>query len=513
MRTFSNDKRGFTLVELLVVIAIIAILAAILFPVFGKAQAKARQTSCMSNQKQLALAMTMYNTDNKGFYPTVKLNNGAMDITTSWAAQLESYLGGNNKILSCPADKNGAGYVSYALNGSLYKADGTSIGLNDVKNPSNVGLITDATSYQYPEAGILNAPFDTKTEFVPRHSYNISFADGHAEQVSSKLEDTSDINAPIAQGFYQATGYGWVTNPGAGIPSAPLDVANPATAITIGGSTTWDPIWQAASAGWVAAGNAAPKIATTGSGDWNKAALNNTIGGTSGPKGDFQAVGGGPVCGQTTQVICSDAVGIIVSANSRLKKLTSVAITTPSAGATKFSADINALFAGAPTGFTPTATEPLHLYVREMGSGTRDFVMSDIAGLAKTEVFFSTSIANVTYTRVNSAAEMITSVAADPFGVGFAGLGEADPYKVKVLDVKLNTTITQTYSRKAVTNGNWVMIRPLFATTVLGVAGDSSANFMAYVKSPAFQNSLMFKSSFFPALADTTQYKLTTFLP
>ncbi len=53
-------RRGFTLIELLVVIAIIAILAAILFPVFARARDKARQTSCLSNHKQLALAILMY---------------------------------------------------------------------------------------------------------------------------------------------------------------------------------------------------------------------------------------------------------------------------------------------------------------------------------------------------------------------------------------------------------------------------------------------------------------------
>ena len=56
-------QRGFTLIELLVVIAIIAILAAILFPVFAKAREKARQTSCLSNMKQLGLALMSYAQD------------------------------------------------------------------------------------------------------------------------------------------------------------------------------------------------------------------------------------------------------------------------------------------------------------------------------------------------------------------------------------------------------------------------------------------------------------------
>ena len=58
-----QPRRGFTLIELLVVIAIIAILAAILFPVFAQAREKARQTSCLSNLRQLSTGMTMYAQD------------------------------------------------------------------------------------------------------------------------------------------------------------------------------------------------------------------------------------------------------------------------------------------------------------------------------------------------------------------------------------------------------------------------------------------------------------------
>ncbi|HQK93807.1 MAG TPA: prepilin-type N-terminal cleavage/methylation domain-containing protein, partial [Armatimonadota bacterium] len=62
-------RHGFTLIELLVVIAIIAILAAILFPVFAKAREKARQASCNSNMKQIALAVDMYCADYDQTYP------------------------------------------------------------------------------------------------------------------------------------------------------------------------------------------------------------------------------------------------------------------------------------------------------------------------------------------------------------------------------------------------------------------------------------------------------------
>src|SRR6266568_2256491 len=63
MRRMDRNMRGFTLIELLVVIAIIAILAAILFPVFAQARDKARSTACLSNTKQMALAFAMYTND------------------------------------------------------------------------------------------------------------------------------------------------------------------------------------------------------------------------------------------------------------------------------------------------------------------------------------------------------------------------------------------------------------------------------------------------------------------
>ena len=62
-------RRGFTLIELLVVIAIIAILAAILFPVFARAKTSARQTTSISNVRQISMALHMYMTDHNDRYP------------------------------------------------------------------------------------------------------------------------------------------------------------------------------------------------------------------------------------------------------------------------------------------------------------------------------------------------------------------------------------------------------------------------------------------------------------
>src|SRR5690349_12512311 len=107
MSCMRRQKGGFTLIELLVVIAIIAILAAILFPVFAQAREKARSSSCLSNQKQIALAHSMYAQDYDETYPMAQgtLIDPVTGILTRWEDSVKPYIKGGNVggILTCPS--------------------------------------------------------------------------------------------------------------------------------------------------------------------------------------------------------------------------------------------------------------------------------------------------------------------------------------------------------------------------------------------------------------------------
>jgi len=97
-----NRRKGFTLIELLVVIAIIAILAAILFPVFAKAREKARQASCSSNLKQLALGALMYAQDYDELLMPLYYD---VPDHMSWAVNfLQPYVK-NMNVVECPSTK------------------------------------------------------------------------------------------------------------------------------------------------------------------------------------------------------------------------------------------------------------------------------------------------------------------------------------------------------------------------------------------------------------------------
>ncbi len=188
-------RRGFTLIELLVVIAIIAILAAILFPVFARAREKARQTACLSNVKQMCLAFLQYVQDYDERFP-----GGVTPNVGTWHVAITPYCK-NTQIFSCPShEKDGYSYgVPY--NNMFHDAGSGPRGvkLTALTAPSESLLMCDSQrndgygtwylyslkTYTYP----LGAS-ETSTNSIPvpgRHNdgNNVGFCDGHAKWVNT----------------------------------------------------------------------------------------------------------------------------------------------------------------------------------------------------------------------------------------------------------------------------------------------------------------------------------------
>jgi len=177
-----KQKHGFTLIELLVVIAIIAILAAILFPVFAKAREKANQTNCLNNQRQLAISILAYAQD----------NDEALPLPAGWIAATK--LTDDAKIWRCPStDTPGTPATpNYGYNGKLYDLNGmvvTGCALGEINNPEKVECTLDLKKnfvYSTGDAGLAaesNSPVvvSMAAGAETRHSGGLicSYLDGH----------------------------------------------------------------------------------------------------------------------------------------------------------------------------------------------------------------------------------------------------------------------------------------------------------------------------------------------
>ena len=161
-------KKGFTLIELLVVIAIIAILAAILFPVFARAREKARQTSCLSNLKQLGLGLLMYSQDYDEKFPTYLWGEGNTGVANSctWWGGIYPYVK-NVQIFACPS-RNTTGNDSFP-----------------VWLPSNPQFVNQSINYGYNElmantaGGIAMARLTSPSETVVLGDCSSSWIGGY----------------------------------------------------------------------------------------------------------------------------------------------------------------------------------------------------------------------------------------------------------------------------------------------------------------------------------------------
>jgi prepilin-type N-terminal cleavage/methylation domain-containing protein/prepilin-type processing-associated H-X9-DG protein len=224
------QRAGFTLIELLVVIAIIAILAAILFPVFAQAREKARQTTCLSNQKQLGTAMSMYLQDYDERYPNwrtvVPKSADNPNAKITWVENMQPYCK-NKNIWICPSDNIaaeakalglGGGTVaqnSYWLNAYIFRWSGNapnwppSVTLAEINYPATSIVYCDGPvndgQHVWPGPPVEwcgTAPACVASQ--QRHSggINFSFADNHSrwyrvDQLKTTVDPSDAATDPV----------------------------------------------------------------------------------------------------------------------------------------------------------------------------------------------------------------------------------------------------------------------------------------------------------------------------
>jgi len=245
-KSTTGARKGFTLIELLVVIAIIAILAAILFPVFAQAREKARQTSCASNVRQLGLAFRMYIQDYDehfpfgGWRPTTAMGND--DGTWDWQNSIAPYVK-NKGLFRCPSSTDldedpsnpqawawNRNPVSYLMNNWLAR-DRNPVSDAAVVEPSTCWMVYDGHSDwgQLHGTDWMGRPNTTwlmeDTTFgsaaslvtgwlswqgftwgLPRHNggANICYADGHVKYV--KIAPKTSLTVAEGNALYEPTG-------------------------------------------------------------------------------------------------------------------------------------------------------------------------------------------------------------------------------------------------------------------------------------------------------------------
>jgi len=209
-RSANTGHQGFTLIELLVVVAIIGILAAMLFPAFSQARESARRAVCLSNLRQVGMALQMYTMDHNERLP------GPGASGREWPVSLQPYMK-STQILVCSSDNHSGeptisgegtfplsyGWNSLDLGDGRYgfrNPNGSPLSLNSVSMPSETFMVFDYLSHNAPnEAQVLDAShLDTgdasTTRVASRHleGFSALYGDGHVKWRrggSTKLSD------------------------------------------------------------------------------------------------------------------------------------------------------------------------------------------------------------------------------------------------------------------------------------------------------------------------------------
>jgi len=234
----STNESGFTLIELLVVIAIIAILAAILFPVFAKAREKARQISCASNLKQLGLAFAQYTQDADEKYPC-----GTAPVTDTrnygqgvgWAGQIYPYVKSDG-VFICPDDSYedfSYGYNQNIATGGSGTVPGAPASLADFSSPTQTVLLDEIMCWSNGYNQHPSTPNETQSPIADGLPWNGTI--GQMCNLGNCSLGTDNANWLLADGHVKWI-HGTHISPGLNAPTPPTAQTPPAAQSTAAGT-------------------------------------------------------------------------------------------------------------------------------------------------------------------------------------------------------------------------------------------------------------------------------------
>ncbi len=490
----SLTRTHLRLAEMLLVTTMLAALTLLLRPIAhaqeGGAGERARQTTCLSQVRQLATAVQMYNQDNNGRFPGIQ-----------WAPAIATYLGDSLKMFQCPCDTadEDINTISYGYAGILVRGNGTGVNEAQIIAPTEVGVICDAApSRRYPRGGLvggggLQRAGDVLVGPIYRHMAHgeggiiVGYCDGHAKYYEVKLAET-DLRNPVTRAFYLAPALGTINNPAGGVLNFTPKRALTGGTLMIGGDYCTYPLIVAAAEIWKVkagatyftrgfVGEFAPKAQQSdyiwGFGSGNK------------PSGNAVA-------------LARDAVVIITAKHSQIPPRY-FAVGEDDAqvlDATR----IRKLFA------TGSGEYVSQVYTYNMNSGTRRYFTRKF-GVNKELMPISAQAVEVI-----SDAEMVDKVANDPYGVGYCSSVFADPERVNIPGVRdaggtvhyfPNTNAKHRWEYPI--GEDWPLLRTLYARcagTTWQVAKDSGiGNVMlapGAVGKRAMQAGPLFKASYLP---------------
>ncbi len=212
-----KKSRAFTLVEVIVVVSIIALLSAILLPVFNRARDMGKRASCQSNLKQIAIAIESYKQDNSGFYPGLCVDGNSDNLCNlgdyGWASHILPYTK-SSQIYQCPTESLSAGgeqtsrFTDYYLNYAFSELENRNILESTLTFPANSILVGDGDGnsgvsfYTFNGGSGVPANALLAQSGAGRHSdgANYLFCDGHVKWLKPDAISGENV-APNGKNF------------------------------------------------------------------------------------------------------------------------------------------------------------------------------------------------------------------------------------------------------------------------------------------------------------------------